>query len=169
MSDEKWVYVESNVSKEMVEVAPPALADVLRKLLANNVIVYFRAHGYHWNVKGIHFPAYHEFFQEIYEDVYSSIDDTAEWLRKEGYDAPYTIQDFMALTDIQEPIKQVSLTGMLQSLLEGIQNLEATTEEAFKIATDEDEQVLINFLGGRLDMLEKWEWQLNTSVNEGWM
>jgi starvation-inducible DNA-binding protein len=145
------------------------LNSALRELLANNFSVYLRAHGYHWNVKGIHFAAYHEFFGEIYEDLYSAIDPTAEWLRKLGYDAPYTMEEFLVDRNIKDASKQVALSMMIQSLLQAIEALEESTEHCLEIATAEDEQGLMNFLAGRIDMLEKWEWQLNTSVNEGFI
>jgi len=169
MADQDWVLVQSETNKSLLEPSSSALADQIKQLLANNVTVYFRAHGYHWNVKGIHFAAYHELFQEIYEDLYEAIDPTGEWLRKLGYDAIYTLDDFMTYRTIQEPIKQVTLPMMIQTLLEGIQQLEECTEHCLEMATQENEQGLINFLGGRIDMLEKWEWQLNTSINEGFM
>jgi starvation-inducible DNA-binding protein len=151
------------------EKTPVELNSSLRQLLANNFSVYLRAHGYHWNVKGVHFVAYHEFFGEIYEDLYSSIDPTAEWLRKLGYDAPYTMEEFFVDRSYKDASKQVALSMMVQSLLEAIIMLEECTELCLEIATAENEQGLMNFLAGRLDMLEKWEWQLNTSVNEGFI
>jgi len=169
MADQDWVLVQSETNKSLLEPSSSALADQTKTLLANNVTVYFRAHGYHWNVKGIHFAAYHKLFQKIYEDLYEAIDPTGEWLRKLGYDAIYTLDDFMTYRTIQEPIKQVTLPMMIQTLLEGIQQLEECTEHCLEMATQENEQGLINFLGERIDMLEKWEWQLNTSINEGFM
>jgi ribonuclease R len=48
----------------------PELVEALARLLGDNVVMYTKAHGHHWNVTGRDFSQFHEFFQEIYEDVY---------------------------------------------------------------------------------------------------
>jgi starvation-inducible DNA-binding protein len=164
----EWTLVQPSMPEMEIEEVVD-LQKSLRTLLANTVTISLRAQGYHWNVRGIHFAAYHKLFGDIYEDIHESIDPTAEWLRKLGYEAPYTLGEFMNDRDIEEPIKQISLAMQIQTLLQGIEQLEECTEHCLEVATAEDEQGLINFLAGRLDMLEKWEWQLNTSVNEGFM
>lgn len=164
---EDWVLVQGEVKKSLLQPSSTVLGNELDILLANTVSIYFRAHGYHWNVKGINFAAYHDFFQEIYEDLYSSIDEIGEWKRKLGFDATYTLEAFIANRDVVEPIKPVTLQMMIQTLLTGIQELHASTQSTFDRAQAENEQALMNFLASRIDMLQKWQWQLNTSVNEG--
>jgi len=148
------------------EVAPDLEAS-LRMLLSNTVSVYHRAHGYHWNVKGLNFAAYHEFFQEIYEDLYGSIDPTGEWLRKLDKDSLCGLSDFMKNRTIQDPeMMPITAIEMLKDLYGAIEELDECTEMCLELATVEDEQGLINFLGERIDMLEKWEWQLKATLAE---
>jgi starvation-inducible DNA-binding protein len=45
---------------------------------------YLKAHYFHWNVEGPDFKEYHDLFGVIYEEVYGSIDDFAENIRKLG-------------------------------------------------------------------------------------
>ena len=164
---EDWVLVQNQTIAEELESEPVDLIASLKTLLSNTVSIYFRAHGYHWNVKGLNFPQLHEFFGTIYEDLYGSIDDTAEWLRKLKTDAPYRLQDFIQYRDIEDAlIPPVQSVGMIKDLLMGIEGLDDCTEHCLKLATEADEQGLINFLAGRLDMLDKWEWQLKSSISE---
>ena len=165
---EDWVLVQNQtIADELNGDASPDLIGSLKTLLGNTVSVYFRAHGYHWNVKGLNFPQLHGFFGDIYEDLYSSIDPTAGWLRKLEVDAPYRLEDFIKHRDINDAIvPPIQSVGMLKDLLMGIEALDECTETCLKLATLEDEQGLMNFLAGRLDMLEKWEWQLSTSLSE---
>jgi starvation-inducible DNA-binding protein len=168
--DQQWFFVqnaEMGMDPEDSETTPPDLITCLRTLLGNTVSVYFRAHGYHWNVKGTNFAAYHEFFQEIYEDIYASIDDTAEWLRKLDVDADYQLSDFINNRDIQDtPVKPWNAIQMVKDLYDAVEALDECTEKCLELATTADEQGLINFLGGRIDMLEKWEWQLKATFSE---
>ena len=76
------------------------LAEKLAVCLADTVTYKFLAQGYHWNVKGPMFPQFHDFFEELYEDAESAIDPLAENIRKLGYDAPFTLEDFSSLTNL---------------------------------------------------------------------
>lgn len=166
MADE-WMLVQNQTIAEELEETNPDLITSLRVLLSNTVTVYHRAQGYHWNVKGLNFGQLHTFFQEIYEDLYDSIDPTGEWLRKLHEDSLCGLSDFMNNRTIQDPIiMPVNSVQMIKDLLGAIEALDESTEECLEIATEEDEQGLMNFLAGRIDMLEKWEWQLGAFISE---
>jgi starvation-inducible DNA-binding protein len=163
---ENWMLVQSEAT-DMEENPSPDLIASLHTLLGNTVSVYFRAHGYHWNVKGINFAQYHKFFQKIYEDIHASIDDTAEWLRKLDVDADYQLIDFINNRDIPDAVvKPANAIQMVKELYAAVEALDECTERCLELATENDEQGLINFLGGRIDMLEKWEWQLSATFAE---
>jgi DNA-binding ferritin-like protein len=42
--------------------------------------------------------------------------------------------------------------------------LRESTKAAFDEAANADQQGMVDFLGGRLDILDKWSWQLRSSV-----
>jgi starvation-inducible DNA-binding protein len=162
---EDWVLVQ-NETVDTEEINPDLITS-LRTLLANTVSVYFRAHGYHWNVKGINFAAYHEFFGDVYEDLYGSIDPTAEWLLKLDTNADYQLSDFINNRTINDAmIKPITALQMVKDLYGAIEALEESTETCLEAATEADEQGLMNFLAERIDMLEKWEWQLKATFSE---
>jgi starvation-inducible DNA-binding protein len=141
------------------------LADALTVLIADNVSVYFRAHGYHWNVQGQDFTEYHMLFGEIYEDLYHAVDPTAENLRALGDFAPYRLQDFVAMRSIQDsPVPPADPIAMALDLLVGIDALLAVTNRTAAIATQVNEQGVLNFLAGRIEMLGKFKWQLTASL-----
>ena len=50
-----------------MQVEKPELVEALAQNLSNAVVLYFKAHGHHWNVMGPDFAEFHEFFGEIYE------------------------------------------------------------------------------------------------------
>jgi starvation-inducible DNA-binding protein len=167
---EDWLLVQTEdtgVEQMDMEETPVDLITSLRTLLANSVSVYFRAHGYHWNVKGINFASFHDFFEEIYGDLYGSIDPTAEWLLKLDTNADYQLSDFINNRDIPDAIaKPWNAIQMVKDLYTAIEALDECTEKCLELATAADEQGLINFLGERIDMLEKWEWQLKATFSE---
>ncbi len=141
------------------------LADVLKGLVADTTTIYLRAHGYHWNVQGPDFSEYHALFEEIYSDVYESIDPIAESIRKLGDFAPYRLQDFVAIRSIQDsPVPPADATAMALDLLRGINELLTVTNKSAAVATQVNEQGILNFLVGRVEMLQKWKWQLTASL-----
>lgn len=142
------------------------LAKHLAICLGGTVISKFIAHGYHWNVKGIEFSQLHDFFSEIYEDYDSAIDPLAESIRKLGYDAPYLLTDFVEISAVPEPTRITSdASAMLLSLYEVNGTLLGCIKKAFNVANNCNEQGIANFLAERIDMHQKWQWQLRSSLN----
>jgi starvation-inducible DNA-binding protein len=141
------------------------LVAALKKWQANSVVFYNTAQGFHWNVEGPLFTQYHDFFGEVYADVYATIDKIAEWLRKFDVQAPYTLQDFMASQtygdvqlDSNSPIAMSrQILAMNEAMILDIKNM-------FDVATLEREQGLANFLADRQDKHEFWGWWLRSSL-----
>ena len=92
------------------------LADNLKTLLATNFAYYLKAHQFHWNVEGPDFGELHDFFQGIYEDAYSALDPTAEYIRYLGEYAPGSLERFTELSEIAGQIKIPRARLMLEEL-----------------------------------------------------
>jgi len=140
------------------------LAAALRTLLADNIWAYHHAQGYHWNVKGPQFAEYHALFLTIYEDYLSSIDPTAENLLKIKEAAPYTQQDLDQYRSIPDVPAAENPRDMAAALLAINDGLRESTKAAFDAASVADQQGMVDFFGGRLDILDKWSWQLRSSI-----
>jgi starvation-inducible DNA-binding protein len=133
--------------------------------LANVVVMSHVTHGYHWNVKGLSFYQFHDFFGHIYDDVFESVDPLAESIRKIGFDAPYTLQDFMELaTCAPEKLTVSDPTRMTASLLDVNLKVLAQLKAAFDVANSCNEQGVADFIAGRIDAHEKWDWQLAATL-----
>ena len=136
-----------------------------KQLLADIVSLYFRAHAYHWNVTGSDFSEYHELFGEIYEDIYGSIDPMAENIRKLG---GFPQSSLKQLSD-DASLAGTEITGGTPKMLAADLLLanEALIEElkhAFSLMDAANEQGVADFLAGRIDMHQKWSWQLSSSL-----
>jgi starvation-inducible DNA-binding protein len=139
----------------------PQLVEALKKLLGNEVVMYFKAHGHHWNVVGSDFSQFHDFFAEIYEDIYSAIDPTAEDIRKLGSPSPYRLVEFARSSDIQDAQVGQNAMAMCKDLYDANDTMLASLNMTFDIANQSNEQGIANFLSERIDMHKKWRWQLN--------
>lgn len=141
------------------------LIQLLRKWQANSVVLYSTAHGFHWNVEGALFTQYHSFFEEIYSDIYSSVDTIAEWQRKFNSNAPYTLNDMIRLNSYGEIISPTNSPLMMSDiLLNMIDIMINDVKLIFQSASALNEQGLANFAADRQDKLQFWSWWLRSSI-----
>lgn len=144
-----------------------SLVKALKEVLGNVFSMYVRTHGAHWNVRGSDFAQYHELFETIYEDVYGSIDPLAENIRKLDADAPSSLADFNEFDGLSEaPVSGDSEQVLTQDILDANRIVLESLDKAFEIANDDNEQGIANFLAERIDMHQKWKWQLTSSLEK---
>jgi len=143
------------------------LARALATCLADATVMYHRSHAFHWNVVGDDFPEWHSKFEEIYDDVYGSLDPMAESIRKLGDFVPFTLDDLSKLSSVDdgEPADYSSPT-LVASLITTNGTVLNDLADAFREADDANEQGIANFLAERIDQHQKWNWQLTASTVE---
>ena len=142
-----------------------AVATALRVLLSDVVSFYLRAHGFHWNVEGPDFSEYHALFEAIYSDVYESIDPIAENIRKLGEYAPFTLAAFASARTLDDsPLAKPDAVTLASDLFDANDQVLDTLRQTFHAANDNDEQGVANFIAERIDMHQKWAWQLRSSI-----
>jgi starvation-inducible DNA-binding protein len=136
----------------------------LRILLADNVALKMKAHGYHWNTESDDFPQFHEFFSDIYEDFDGATDTFAEWLRMLKVYAPYRLTDFFDLSTVGEGVITGDPQPMLVDLYSEIEIHIQKLKESATLATNLGEFGLANFLGDRQTASQKFCWQIRASI-----
>lgn len=145
----------------------PELGAKLAHLLSDVVTLQFLFQGYHWNVLGPDFGEMHNFFGTLYEDVEGSVDPLAENILKVGYPAPYLLSDYTEMSCIKEfRYDGRNTQELLMSALRANQATIDCYNAALKEAEACDEQGLMDFLAGRIDMHNKWRWQMKAYLGE---
>ena len=139
------------------------LTDSLNNLLSNAAVLYFSSHRAHWNVEGVDFREYHELFGDIYADTYDSIDPIAESIRKLG-DFPIALGDAEDMSSYEDDSATTDARELAADIYEKNKIYLSLVKEAFNVATDSNEQGIANLLAERIDMHEKWDWQLRASL-----
>lgn len=137
------------------------LQDTMKTILANTVVLKYKAQGYHWNVKGMFFPQLHDFFGKLYEEVDGAIDPTAEEIRTLGIDAPMGLGSFMAFRTIQDGTA-TEPTAMIMDLYQSNLEMINLLTRAFEESESAKKYGMNDFLGGRIDAHEKHSWMLRT-------
>ena len=141
------------------------LIQQLRLIQANSFIYYTKAHGYHWNVEGILFNQFHEFFEEIYEDAFSAVDTFAEWIRSFGEFAVFDVMSVLSQSNIKydDGIVNNSI-DMLRSLLNSNERIIEDLKVGFNYASSANEQGVANFIADRITAHEKFRWKLTATL-----
>lgn len=143
------------------------LADSLKILLANEYAFVIKAQFFHWNVEGPDFAQLHEFFGEIYQEVYdNSIDKTAEYIRTLEEYAPGSFERFMELSNIRGQTKVPRARLMIEELLADNDQMITLLNEVFKTAEQENQQGIMNFLAERIDAHAKHGWMMKSFLKD---
>ena len=140
------------------------LVDELKRVQADTFAMANKAQYYHWNVEGANFPQYHDFFGELYAELYTAVDGLAEHVRQLDAYAPAAHRMLMELTKIQDDNTVPADTEMFNRLLtdndtvlEGLLLCYMTAEETKEIA-------LANFLQDRIEAHTKHRWMLKATT-----
>lgn len=140
------------------------LRKALKIAFASEFAFYLKAHYFHWNVEGSDFKQYHDLFGDIYDEVYGSIDDFAENIRKAGGYTPGSFERFSMLTKIDDETDVLPAIEMVGQLLADSDKMADLFGLVFKIAEKYNEQGLCDFLAGRQDAHRKHSWMLRATL-----
>ena len=78
--------------------------------------------------------------------------------------APFSLQKFIDLRTVEFKDVDPSPKAMAKALLKANETVLETLNDAFKSAEKADEQGIMDFLASRIDMHQKWAWQLRAST-----
>lgn len=143
------------------------LADALKTLLATEYAFVIKAQLFHWNVEGPDFAQLHEFFGEIYQEVYdNAIDRTAEYIRTLDDYTPGSFERFQELSQISGQTKIPRARLMIEELLANNGQMLELLNQCFAEAEQENQQGIANFIAERIDAHGKHGWMLRSFLKD---
>ena len=140
------------------------LVEKMKVVLADSFAFYLKAHYFHWNVEGPNFREYHLLFGDLYTEVHAAIDLIAEQIRALDAYVPGSFSRFSQLTSIQDEIYFPAAIKMVEQLYSDNQIVLKSLNEAFKVAESVNNQGLVDFLSGRIDIHSKHAWFLRATL-----
>ncbi len=143
------------------------LVDSMKSVLVNTFDMYFKAHGMHWNIEGINFNDLHSFFGNLYEELHDSVDTTAEQIRALDSYVEYGCKEFCNIGSV--PASNIfgnKPKEMLSDLLVANTIVVSSLNQAFRMAQQENNQGLMDFLAGRLDTHAKHAWMIKSLMKD---
>lgn len=143
------------------------LVDDLKTLLATQYAFVVKAQNFHWNVEGPDFGQLHDFFGNLYEEVYgNSIDQTAEFIRILGNYTPGSFERFYEMSLIQGQTKIPRARLMIEELSNDNDTMISLLNQTFTSAEEENQQGIADFIAGRIDAHGKHGWMLRSYLKE---
>lgn len=135
----------------------------LKETLATVFAFYLKVHNCHWNIEGVDFYQYHKMLEDIYSDVYQSVDPLAETIRKVGGYAPGGLARYAELSSIDDLTDLVSSKEMIDILYKDNGIVIEKLNQSFRLAQKHSLQGTMNFLADRIDQHQKWNWFLRAT------
>lgn len=143
------------------------LVAALKITLANTFVMYFRAHSYHWNVEGVEFSQYHDFFGDLYNELFDAADPIAEQIRALDAYAPISLMEMYSQKTLEEDTtRTILIADMLSKLQDSNNKVLESLNKAYELANSAKQLGLANFLQDRMDKHKKHGWMIRASIKK---
>lgn len=139
-------------------------AQALRALLGETYALYFKTHGYHWNVTGPRFSELHTMFMGQYTELWNALDVIAERMRALDHFAPVSSAQMMAGAAIPADTEVPGADAMLANLASGHEAVSRAAKAGLKAAEANGDAVTADLMTQRADIAEKTAWMLRASI-----
>ncbi len=143
------------------------IALVLSELLADESILYLKTRKAHWNVEGADFHTVHVYFEQLYTELETYIDDVAERIRKIGHYAPATMEEYLKLSHLTEKREEKNDSlSYISDLLSDHENIIIFIREQIAKIDKLEDFGTSDFLTGLMEQHEKTAWMLRAHLGK---
>src|SRR6185436_688243 len=141
--------------------AIPEIAEALNGLVADSYALYTKTKNFHWHVSGPHFRDYHLLLDEQATQIYATIDDLAERVRKLGGVTIRSIGDIARQQRVKDNNDDfVPPLEMLRELMNDNKAMIQSMRETHEIASECKDVGTTSMLEVFIDGAEKRNWFL---------
>ena len=137
------------------------LVDSVNVQVANLTVLYEKLHHYHWFVKGHHFFILHEKFEELYNEITTTLDEVAERLLIIGEKPLSTLKDCLETATIQEASgNEQTEQEMVQAVIDDFEKMIAEITQTIALAEKANDEGTADIFIGITESLGKHVWML---------
>jgi starvation-inducible DNA-binding protein len=140
------------------------LIEKMKVVLASASTLYLKSQFCHWNVTGPNFPQLHDLFGKQYDEIWNSLDATAEAIRTLKSFAPGSYARLTKLSRIKSVSTVPESKAMVSILTQDHETLIELLKDALKEAEKVNNQGIMNHLGDRIEAHEKHAWMLRSTA-----
>jgi starvation-inducible DNA-binding protein len=142
------------------------LAGRLNALLSNYSIFYQNARGYHWNIKGDKFFELHLKFEELYNDLFTKIDEVAERILTLGHTPAHTYSEYRKVSDIHESEKVTDGREAVAQILDAFRTLLVMQRELLELSSDAGDEGTNALMSDYIREQEKLVWMYSSYLRQ---
>jgi len=158
MTQLNFIGLDTEKSKE--------LADLLSDLLANYSVFYQNTRGYHWNITGEKFFELHLKFEELYNDLFTKIDEVAERILTLGYNPDHQFTEYMKVSEIGESSEVSDGFKAVREILEAFQVLLAKQRKILMLSADIEDEGTNALMSDYIREQEKLVWMYSAFLGK---
>lgn len=140
------------------------LVELLKRVQANTFAMYLKSHNFHWNVEGMFFAQFHDFFANLYNELFLAVDVIAELIRTQDAYVPGSLSRFAELSSVQDENAVPSARDMVMKLVADNDIVRASLYDALRAAANE--QGIANALQDRITAHDKHGWMLRSFLKQ---
>jgi starvation-inducible DNA-binding protein len=157
--------INAGMTPEQIE----GVATILKRVLADEFMLYTKLHNYHWHVTGPHFQALHELFQAQYEEIAPVIDDVAERSLSIGARTIGTLEEISEYTTLSEqPGEYPAWDAMIANLVADHETIVRNLRQDVRTCDEKyNDMGNSDFLNGLMEQHEKMAWLLRAHIESG--
>lgn len=131
-------------------------------LIADNFLVYYKAHTFHLNVTGPNFDQYHGLFGEVYDKLWDWHDTLSEQLRQSGEMYTLTLKGVLDESAVSDDAVGKSVAHMFDSVCNDLGKLLESAEDIYKTADPALETVIGDYCAD----LKKLKWKIDATLRK---
>jgi starvation-inducible DNA-binding protein len=144
----------------------PVVKD-LRRQTANAFVLYANYKHYHWQTFGPLFRDLHKLFDELANDVLTTIDELAERVRMIGQDPPGHLLDAAQLATVTLPAPHANMRDMVEEADRNLLIVVKEMRDAAKTADDHGDPGTVDVFSRIVQIHEKHEWWMRDILRDG--
>lgn len=140
--------------------------DILKQIQADAHALYVKLHNYHWNIKGMDFFPIHNSTEEIYNNMSSLFDDSAERVLQLGGKPYITLSQLVSATNIKEETKDSFRSKeVVETIVSDYNYLLENFKKLSEVASTAGDKTTEAFADENVASLEKELWMLGNMIN----
>jgi starvation-inducible DNA-binding protein len=138
-----------------------ALSKALNAIVADTLALYMKTKNFHWHVSGPHFRDYHLLLDEQSEQIFATVDELAERVRKIGGTTLRSIGHIARLMGIKDNDEDfVAPLDMLRELMADNKATIEAMRAAHELAEEHEDVATASLLETFIDAAERRTWFL---------
>jgi starvation-inducible DNA-binding protein len=141
------------------------LAEMLNDLLSNYSVFYQNTRGYHWNIKGEKFFELHLKFEELYNDLFTKIDEIAERILTLGYTPDHNFTEYLKSSQVKQSIEVSDGFKAVQQILDAFKILIVKQRKILDLSADVNDEGTNALMSDYIREQEKLVWMYSAFLS----